>query len=459
MRKAFVILLAAFLLVCLLGAIGANPRYVEELVVGGGTLDPVDGGIDFEKNGFITTTAGITAGGKVTAGAATTSSASLTLPHGTAPSSPSNGDVWTSTAGLFVRVNGATVGPLIPAAGVPWAAPGTIGSATPNTGVFTTLTTTGNATIGGQLTQSGNYQGASTEGLIGLWHMETLTPVLDWSGNGINGTVAGSGAALTAGKYGTGINFGATGELNLGNTIPNTYGQSDITFSLWFRTSSTNSIQYLVYWFLDTNHRFDLWLSSTGVVNFRMKENANERTITSPAGYNDDKWHHVVVVRDYTSSTNNNLTLYIDGNTAGTPLTGVALGDCGGNTVLYCCNQSGFGLPGGMDELAIWGRDLNGSEIRTIHGLSSGLVPQFGNHLVGNDISIVGGDVNVGVAGSTRGVLTLTRGAGGIAPSCIKMQSVGGSMWYLFVEDDGTLKVHTALPTSNANGAEVGSQS
>lgn len=34
------------------------------------------------------------------------------LPHGTAPNSPTNGDMWTTTAGLFVRINGATVGPL-----------------------------------------------------------------------------------------------------------------------------------------------------------------------------------------------------------------------------------------------------------------------------------------------------------------------------------------------------------
>lgn len=34
------------------------------------------------------------------------------LPHGTAPTSPVDGDIWTTTAGLFVRVNGGTVGPL-----------------------------------------------------------------------------------------------------------------------------------------------------------------------------------------------------------------------------------------------------------------------------------------------------------------------------------------------------------
>lgn len=45
--------------------------------------------------------------------APTTSRASLRLPHGTAPTTPTNGDAWTTTAGIFVRVNGSTVGPLI----------------------------------------------------------------------------------------------------------------------------------------------------------------------------------------------------------------------------------------------------------------------------------------------------------------------------------------------------------
>ncbi len=40
------------------------------------------------------------------------SAASLRIPHGTAPSSPNDGDIWTTTAGLFVRINGVTVGPL-----------------------------------------------------------------------------------------------------------------------------------------------------------------------------------------------------------------------------------------------------------------------------------------------------------------------------------------------------------
>jgi hypothetical protein len=57
-------------------------------------------------------TGSIMCAGTINAPAATTSIASLNIPHGTAPSSPTNGDMWTTTAGLFVRINGVTVGPL-----------------------------------------------------------------------------------------------------------------------------------------------------------------------------------------------------------------------------------------------------------------------------------------------------------------------------------------------------------
>jgi hypothetical protein len=50
--------------------------------------------------------------GTVIAPAATTALAPMRIPHGTAPTSPVDGDMWTTTAGLFIRINGATVGPL-----------------------------------------------------------------------------------------------------------------------------------------------------------------------------------------------------------------------------------------------------------------------------------------------------------------------------------------------------------
>ena len=45
---------------------------------------------------------------QLTVAASTTGVSSLNIPHGAAPSSPVNGDVWSTTAGLFIRINGVT---------------------------------------------------------------------------------------------------------------------------------------------------------------------------------------------------------------------------------------------------------------------------------------------------------------------------------------------------------------
>lgn len=62
-------------------------------------------------DGYLPIVGGTLAGLVVTV-TPTAASAGFRLPHGTAPSSPTDGDVWTTTAGLYVRINGATVGPL-----------------------------------------------------------------------------------------------------------------------------------------------------------------------------------------------------------------------------------------------------------------------------------------------------------------------------------------------------------
>lgn len=55
---------------------------------------------------------GCTLTGPLITPASTTIGAGLNLPPGVAPTTPNNGDVWTTTAGIFVQINGVTVGPL-----------------------------------------------------------------------------------------------------------------------------------------------------------------------------------------------------------------------------------------------------------------------------------------------------------------------------------------------------------
>jgi hypothetical protein len=73
--------------------------------------------------------AGDTMLGKLTTLPTAVTGAGLNLPAGTAPSAPTNGDLWTTTAGLYVRINGSTVGPLVSTATV-----GLVAGSTPITG-------------------------------------------------------------------------------------------------------------------------------------------------------------------------------------------------------------------------------------------------------------------------------------------------------------------------------------
>jgi hypothetical protein len=57
-------------------------------------------------------TGGCTFTGEVVTAPSTASNAGLNIPPGTAPTSPVNGDIWSTANGFYYRVNGTTVGPI-----------------------------------------------------------------------------------------------------------------------------------------------------------------------------------------------------------------------------------------------------------------------------------------------------------------------------------------------------------
>lgn len=118
----------------------ATPAAAQEaLIVPHGTAPttPTDGSIWTTSAGLFARINGATRQFFVLAGdtltgllvtmASAVGGAGFRLPHGTAPTAPANGDVWTTSAGFFARINGVTV-QLFPQAG------GTL------TGVLTTAT-------------------------------------------------------------------------------------------------------------------------------------------------------------------------------------------------------------------------------------------------------------------------------------------------------------------------------
>ena len=113
--------------------------------------------------------------GELITAPSTALSSGLNLPPGTAPTSPVNGDVWTTTAGMFARINGLTVGPFSSSGSTSFAATSPLAVTFPG-GVVTYAVT-----------------GAAGGVLAGAGPTFTATPTL-----GVPGTTLGSLAFANA---------------------------------------------------------------------------------------------------------------------------------------------------------------------------------------------------------------------------------------------------------------------
>ncbi|HEV2816153.1 MAG TPA: hypothetical protein VGW40_02880 [Allosphingosinicella sp.] len=171
--------------------------------------------------------------GKVTTAASATGGAGLNLPHGTAPTSPVNGDVWTTTSGTLWRINGATK---------------TVAFTDSNiTGSAATLTTGRTISITGDLAYtspsfngSGNVTAAGTLATVnsntGSFGSTSAVPVITVNGKGLitavstaslgsMATQAASSVAITGGSVNLSGGLKETGTVltrfeNTGSTIP-----------------------------------------------------------------------------------------------------------------------------------------------------------------------------------------------------------------------------------------------
>lgn len=183
-----------------------------------------------------------------------TGAASINIPHGTAPSAPVNGDCWTTTAGLYCRINGTTVGPYIATGGTTTnaltinssggASPGTTfdGSAARTIDYSTVGAAKTGAVTGSGLTMStARLLGRSTA-VTGAIEEISVGSGLSLSSGTLTATGGGGGGVTDnlslddgamlilavdqgTGAQGLGVNPTATGVLNRVPALTNSYTQ------------------------------------------------------------------------------------------------------------------------------------------------------------------------------------------------------------------------------------------
>lgn len=173
---------------------------------------------------------------KITFPASTTGASSINLPAGAAPTSPVNGDMWTTTAGLFAQINGSTVGPFssnavtgsLTAPRIPFAS----GASTlVDSGGLTYSTVTGlhsNVGTGSQTFTAGDNAGNATmtgasNTIVGVSSGHALTignfNTVIGQGSYLNATDAGGNIVIGTGSGNSNINSSTTPNILIGNSV------------------------------------------------------------------------------------------------------------------------------------------------------------------------------------------------------------------------------------------------
>ncbi|MDX9972715.1 MAG: LamG domain-containing protein [FCB group bacterium] len=172
-----------------------------------------------------------------------------------------------------------------------------------------------------------------------------------------------------------------------------------------------------------------------------------------------NRWQFVAVTYDH-SSASNDPVFYVNGvpSTTTEETAPSGLPSSFPSEQLLIGNTKGytFNFSGRMADVRVYRRVLTSDDIAALYRASSES-PSFQTLSTVGAATICGG-LDVGVYGSARGVINLFQGGANV-PGCVRLMSPGGTSWYLFVRDDGTLKIHSALPTVNTDGAVVGGQS
>ena len=65
--------------------------------------------------------------------------------------------------------------------------------------------------------------------------------------------------------------------------------------------------------------------------------------------------------------------------------------------------------------------------------------------------------LELGTQNTTRGVLICWNGDG-VAPGVLALADGSGTLWYIFVTTGGIVRIHDDLPTSDTDGAVIGTQ-
>lgn len=204
---------------------------------------------------------------------------------------------------------------------------------------------------------------------------------LDGNSNKSFGTNNGTDTSMTygTGKIDQGAVFnGSTSKILVNDSADFTFGSSDFSCSVWIKRAVTGARQIFIGQSnsggLNGTISFIIEASAANLIIATVCVGSTASTATQATGtVNDTNWHHIVLVRD--SGT---IRLYIDGSANGTASIS--------GTVNDSSNPFGIGVGGSLasllfngtiDEVGVWKRKLDTTEITQLYNNGNGLSYPF----------------------------------------------------------------------------------
>jgi hypothetical protein len=167
--------------------------------------------------------------------------------------------------------------------------------------------------------------------------------------------------------FGNGLNFGGTNEwLSIPTSQRN--GESNLSVSFWFNTSSTASFEIIDEGSESLGQRYvivvhsgiNVYSAIYGIASFGAGNNSQN--------YSDGNWHHVVLTINQTQAV-----LYFDNSIVATLNNpSLNLDATGGLRIGKDIGSSNFYV-GGIDEIAFWNRSLTLDEVNELYNNGTGI--------------------------------------------------------------------------------------
>lgn len=194
------------------------------------------------------------------------------------------------------------------------------------------------------------------------------TTAVDSSGNGHDGTYQNSPTLGAAGALNVGsdaaVTFTQPGTEHVSVADDAAFDSADYSVEFWFKTSTDN--QQIVL-------RSNAWgasLLSGGI----QAISYNDANLSTPSGtFNDDAWHHVVIVHDYSGT--GVATLYVDGSSVSTDSSLTTSNNSASSSAITIANNGGVGgFTGTLDEFAYYTSALSAARVQAHYDAATGPV-------------------------------------------------------------------------------------